>query len=422
MSEFQPVSEASASGRHQRTIYKIIDRLLSSKYDSELELLSSLVREIVDSDRLVITGGRVWELDPSDQAYVLRTQVGEMEFGEIDTRRYASDMPAVQQLISATTVFGVNDPDDPRGQRMYSVTGVGEQTTGTHGRLFRFLLAFSAHQLNEEFADTMLVISRVATTAMHTLTSAALDRRLRKDLDQAWEIQRGLVPEHHRSFRDYDLFGVSIPDQVVGGDYFDYLQAAETSDDRLGIVISDAASKGLPAAVQALFVSGALRMAASYDTKMSALVARLNALIWDTFPLERFVSLCLVELSPSDNGLVLYVNAGHCPPMHYSSATDTIHWLQPTGGILGIVEEQKFRVENINMNRGDVLVLYTDGITEAQSRTGQQFGEARLADVIRANKNERSEVIVRLVLDAVQHFAAGSTYTDDRTIIVVKRS
>jgi sigma-B regulation protein RsbU (phosphoserine phosphatase) len=257
---------------------------------------------------------------------------------------------------------------------------------------------------------------------MHTLTTAVQDRRLRKDLDQAWEIQRGLVPEHHRSFRDYDLYGVSIPDHIVGGDYFDYLQAAGSNDDRLGIVISDAASKGLPAAVQALFVSGALRMAASYDTKMSALVARLNALIWDTFPLERFVSLCLVELSPSDNGLVLYVNAGHCPPLHYSAATDAVQWLQPTGGILGIVEEQSFRVENINMNKGDILVMFTDGITEAQDRAGTQFGETRLAEVVRESRHERSEIIVRQVLEAVQHFAAGSTYTDDRTIIVVKRS
>jgi len=210
-----------------------------------------------------------------------------------------------------------------------------------------------------------------------------------------------------------------MPDSIVGGDYFDYLSTAE--NDRLGVVISDAASKGLPAAVQALFVSGAMRMGVSFETKMSSLIGRLNTLIYDTFPHERFVSLCYCELTHSANGLVLYANAGHCPPLHYRSADGHIARLEPTGGILGIVAEQQFRVENINMGHGDILVMFTDGITEAQDRTGTLYGEDRLRDLLRMYHTEPANVIAQAILEDVQQFAANARYSDDKTLIVIRR-
>jgi sigma-B regulation protein RsbU (phosphoserine phosphatase) len=266
----------------------------------------------------------------------------------------------------------------------------------------------------------MVVIGAAATTALRNMAQSHRETQLRRDLDQAWEIQRGLVPDHATTFRDYDIYGISIPDSVVGGDYFDYLHTPD-DDDRLGIVVSDAASKGLPAAVQALFVSGAVRMGISFNTKITSLIARLNALLYETFPLERFVSLFYCELTPSANGLVLYANAGHCPPVLYHSSTASSTLLQPTGGILGIVEEQYVGVENVNMQPGDVLVLYTDGITEAQDRNGTIYGEARLQNLVSQASGASSYHIAMAILEDVQQFASGSAYSDDQTLVVIKR-
>lgn len=409
------------SGLHQRSTYKLIDKLLSAQFKTPFELLSSLVRDIVGSTELVMTGGRVWELEPDSDTYALKYQIGEIEFLSEGTRRTVIEMPPMAQLVLQKSIIAEAPEEDERGKRMYSLTGVGDVVKRATGKLYTYALAFTAHDLNEEFYDTMIVIGSAASTALRNMSSAAQERKLLKDLDQAWEIQRGLVPDHETTFRDYDIYGVSLPDSVVGGDYFDYLRASEEETDRLGLVISDAASKGLPAAVQALFVSGALRMGIGYNTKMSALIGRLNTLIYDTFPYERFVSLCYCELTHSENGLVLYLNAGHCPPIHYQAATNTTQLLLPTGGILGIVEEQPFRVENINMKPGDVLLMYTDGITEGQNAQNEQFGDARLIEFVKAEGRKPADEIAKLLLEQVQAFTVGSTYTDDKTLIVIKR-
>jgi sigma-B regulation protein RsbU (phosphoserine phosphatase) len=409
------------SALDQRTTYKIIDRILSLSYESQLDLLSALVRDIVDSDRFVMTGGRVWEFDEKESAYVLRYQYGETRQIDVGTLRYLTDpASAFNQLTRHHTWVEVDEGgEDDHERREYSLTGVGDLVKRADGNVFKYALAFTAHDVSEAFRDTLVVVGAAATTALRNMQAAVREHRMRKDLDQAWQIQRGLVPDHARRFLDFDLYGVSVPESIVGGDYFDYLTTSE--QDRLGVVISDAASKGLPAAVQALFVSGAMRMGVSFETKMSSLIGRLNTLIYDTFPHERFVSLCYCELTHSSNGLVLYANAGHCPPLHYRASDGHIGRLEPTGGILGIVAEQQFRVENINMGHGDVLVMFTDGITEAQDRSGTLYGEDRLRDLIRIHHAAGAEHVAQAILEDVQQFSAGARYADDKTLIVIRR-
>lgn len=408
-----------SSGRHQRSTYKLIERVLTHDVKTPLDLLSAIVKDMVDSDRVVITGGRVWELEEKEDAYTLQYQYGEVEFLDAGTRRTVVDLPYMAQLASTHTLLVQGAPADERGARVYSLTGVGETQKRSSGTLYKYALAFTAREHNDEFYDTMVVVGSAATTALRQIAFAQRERRMRKDLDQAWQIQRGLVPDHARSFLEYDIFGVSLPDAVVGGDYFDYLTTSD--EDRLGVVISDAASKGLPAAVQALFVSGAIRMGISFETKIASLISRLNQLIFDTFPNERFVSLCYCELTSSASGLVLYANAGHCPPIHYVAATNQLELLLPTGGILGVVENQMFRIENINMKPGDILLLYTDGITETQDRHGKMYGEERLQQLLLENAHLSSEIIAKVILDDVHKVTAGTKYSDDKTLVIIKR-
>jgi len=407
------------TGLDQRTTYKIIDRILSLDYHSEIDLLSALVRDIVENDRFIMTGGRVWLYDESDNAYVLRYQFGETDVLVEGTRRVVDDASPFARIAGGKTIVVLDDGDADRGHREYTLTGVGERRKTEPHHVREYALAFTARSITDEFRDTLMVVGAAATTALRNMQATVRESRMQKDLDQAWQIQRGLVPDHARRFLEFDLYGVSLPESVVGGDYFDYLTTSES--DRLGVVISDAASKGLPAAVQALFVSGAMRMGVSFETKMSSLIARLNTLIYDTFPHERFVSLCYCELTHSSNGLVLYANAGHCPPIHFRAATKTPEFLQPTGGILGIIADQQFRVENINMGHGDVLVMYTDGITEAHDSNGALYGEDRLIEVIALHASSSSELIAQAILNDAQTYSAGARYSDDKTLIVVKR-
>ncbi len=411
--------------QHQRETYKLVEKLISGVYEDPLELLKRLVRDIVDHKGFEITGGRVWEFIPEDMAYELRMQYGSVDKIPDNYRIYINDQPFLSNLVKERTITKTETDKllKSKGITLYSVTGVGQIYKTRNGKYFKYLLGFNAPELKPTFAETLTIISSVATIAIKNIQDNIEKKRIREDLYQASQIQRSLFPDHQLEFYDYDIYGVCIPDSEVGGDYFDYLQIENKQDEeeRLGIVISDAASKGLSAAIQALFISGAFRMGWSYSTRMTDLFSRLNKLVYKTFPYERFVTLFYCELTLSSNRLVLYVNAGHCAPLHYRAESDKIFKLNPTGGLLGILENQRFRAENIHMHLNDVLVLYTDGITEAMNTEHKLFGEDRLIETIRKVSHLSAKNIALSVLEEVNKFSVKSDVNDDKTIIVVKR-
>ncbi|MFW5662993.1 MAG: PP2C family protein-serine/threonine phosphatase, partial [Bacteroidota bacterium] len=159
----------------------------------------------------------------------------------------------------------------------------------------------------------------------------------------------------------------------------------------------------------------------TFAPKISHLFSRLNTLICDTFPFDDFVTLFFCELTESSKGLVLYANAGHISPIQYSRESDSFQHLPPTGGLLGIIRDQKFKVENASMQPGDILILFTDGITETQNKNGEFFGEEPIFDIVRKNKKRPPKEIAALIIEAVEKFSIESTYTDDKTIVVIKK-
>jgi sigma-B regulation protein RsbU (phosphoserine phosphatase) len=218
------------------------------------------------------------------------------------------------------------------------------------------------------------------------------------------------------------VYGTSIPDRIVGGDFFDYLQT-DGETDRLPIVIGDAASKGLRAASQALYLVGGLRMAVSYHAKITTLMARLNQLLHLAFSEEHFVSMFYVELFHDRNGLLLYANAGHNSPFIYHASDQRMEVLEPTGQVMGPFPDGKYVVENTYLQPGDILLMYTDGISEARDSSGNTlYGEQRILEYMKKYASRNAEEICKGLLEEVQKFARGSDETDDKTIVVVKRN
>jgi len=411
--------------QHQRETYKLVENLISTQFTDPLEMLKRLVKDIVDHKGFEITGGRVWELIPEELAYELRMQYGNVEKIPEHYRIYIQDQPFLSELVKERTLTKVETDKvlKEKGIKLYSVTGVGPIIRTRLGKFYKYLLGFNAPEIKPTFSETLTIISSVATVSMKNIIDLLEKQKIREDLYQAAQIQRSLLPDHSTDFLDYELYGVCIPDSAVGGDFFDYLKPESTDEEeKLGIVIGDASSKGLPAAVQALFVSGAFRMGWSYSTRMSDLFHRLNKLVYTTFPYERFVTLFYCELTSSQNRLVLYVNAGHPAPIHYRAGSDRITKLMPTGGLLGIMPKQKFKVENIRMHVGDILVLFTDGITEAMDENRKIYGEERLFKILKYTKELSAKEIAFEIIEDVNKFSAKSDVNDDKTIIVVKRT
>ncbi len=407
----------------QRDVYKLVEKLVSGNFRNELSFLKTLVKEIVCHEEFEIIGGRVWELNVQEKCYELRYQYGKLSKIPANYKLAIEDYPVLSELYHKRT--SLHQETDKllkqKGIDIYSVAAVGDLIRIGQHYYFKYVLGFNAEHILQSFYETLNVISSVATVKLRDLAYNEIQQKIQRDINKASEIQRSLLPPHNVEFHDFDIFGVCIPDSEVGGDFFDYLRNKSDEEDRIGIVISDAASKGLPAAIQALFVSGAIRMAQSFSPKISSLLSRLNTLIFDTFPYERFVTLFYCELTLSSNRLVLYANAGHCAPIHFRYEDESFRFLKPTGGLLGLIREQSFSVENIRMKPNDILILYTDGISEAMDQNGNIFGEERICELVKKYKDESAKHIAYMIIEHVQKFNANSKYNDDKTIVVVKR-
>ncbi|MFH1051805.1 MAG: PP2C family protein-serine/threonine phosphatase [bacterium] len=408
---------------HQRNTFKLVEKLTSRNFKKEFTLLKYLVKDIVNMAEFEITGGRIWELEPETSSYKLVYQIGNLKKIPKGYSIKIVEHPILPRLIKERTVL--NYETDPtlreKGIEIYSVTGVGDVIRLKTGKYYKYALGFNAPEILQSFYETLNIINSVANIALKSLTSQQQQKKIEKDIMKASEIQISLQPDHKLQFHDYDIYGLCLAAHYIGGDYFDYILHSIDEEERLSIVVSDAAASGLPAATQALFLSGAIRMGSTFTSSISKFISKLNNLIWETFPYERFVTLFYCELTLSSNRLVLYANAGHCPPIHYRPTTDTWQKLDSTGGFLGLLEHQKFGVENLRMHRGDILVLYTDGITEARDKDGNLYGEDRLFYIIKKNHALMPEEIAYAIIENVQKFTKESDFSDDQTLVVIKR-
>jgi len=413
---------------NQKHIYKLVDEIASKNYQDEDHLLSKLVDGLIKNKELEITGGRVWKFDKKNLIYQLNYQAGKVkkieEGAKLDI--YEEEVSSLlNELASSRTLLKKETSQEMinQGIELYSMSGVGFVYKVQSTKYYEYILGFSAEEFTKSFEDLLTIVGSVASSALKNLYNLAKEKKIRRDYLQAKQIQDNILPEHSTEFLDYKIFGVCIPDSDIGGDYFDYIRNNDHKDDEetLSIVISDASSKGLPAAIQALFVSGALRMGMSFATRISHIFALLNNLIYKTFPFERFVTLFMCELTRSKNRMILYANAGHCSPILFKVNKDKFIELEPTGGLVGIMEHQKFGIENTKMSKGDILVLFTDGINEAIDENQEVFGEEKIKEIIKENKNKTPKEIAYLLLEKVEKYSAFSDYNDDKTIIVVKR-
>jgi sigma-B regulation protein RsbU (phosphoserine phosphatase) len=249
----------------------------------------------------------------------------------------------------------------------------------------------------------------------------AINQKLRQNrfveiIEDARRIQGSILPKRVPRYADYDMAGDSRPAEEVGGDFFDYIPVtAEIFD----LVIADASGHGLPAALQVRDVHVGLRMGLTRDFKVSRTVERLNTIINRSKLASKFVSLFIAELET--NGNLIYTNAGHVPPfiLHSDGRTE---FLREGGMVLGPSPDATYRRGFAQLLPGDVLVLYTDGLTEcSHHRTGEQFELERLVRLVKRNAAKPAREIVAAVFQAVSRFAGTPTPSDDQTVLIVRR-
>lgn len=263
---------------------------------------------------------------------------------------------------------------------------------------------------------TFAIVTGLVLINLLVLLEVADRLSLKGDLEIAREIQLALLPTGTYTAGNIEISGFTKPANTVGGDFYDVLPQA---DGRIVLTLGDVAGKGSPAALLMALLLAALRTLVEERLQPAALTARLNVQICRHSPASRFITLVYGVFEP-ETGVLTYVNAGQNPPL-LRRAGGQFERLSGTGIALGLFEHSEYEAAVTRLEPGDVLVLYSDGITEAEDPAEEPFEESRLQAVIERQAAQPPAGIAAAVLAAVQDHAKRSRFGDDLTILVMKR-
>ena len=264
------------------------------------------------------------------------------------------------------------------------------------------------------------------TASVERLMQESQERmRLQSELDIAREVQRRLFPQSAPKVPGLDLFGVCKAARSVSGDYYDFLKMDEF---RVGLVLGDVSGKGISAALLMAAIQSALR-AQFYDglaggqnstlTQISTaqVVDRLNRQIYANTPLEKYVTFFFAIYDARTRKLS-YTNAGHLPPILFRNGR--IDHLRTGGTVVGLFPAMKYEVGEIQLEANDLLLAYTDGITEPENTFGEEFGESRLLEVAKRRLNASPEVLAETIYKSVDEWTGSPELQDDMTLLLAR--
>jgi serine phosphatase RsbU (regulator of sigma subunit)/catechol 2,3-dioxygenase-like lactoylglutathione lyase family enzyme len=242
------------------------------------------------------------------------------------------------------------------------------------------------------------------------------ERRSLHELAIAREVQARLFPQSRPAVAGLEYAGACLPARAVGGDYYDFLSLGE---DRLGLVVGDVMGKGMAAALLMANLQANVRSQVALALgEPQRLLQSVNALFCENSPESAFASLFFADYHDA-TGRLRYVNCGHLCGLHLKGDGD-IERLGPTSTVLGLFREWDCSVGECRMEPGDVLALYTDGVTEAFDGAGEEFGEDRLVGALQHHRLRPAEALLASLLDEVRSFSAQEQH-DDLTLIVARR-
>lgn len=241
--------------------------------------------------------------------------------------------------------------------------------------------------------------------------------RLESELELARRIQERLLPQNPPAIPGLELAGISVPARLVGGDYYDFVPLG---NDRLLVVMADVSGKGAPAALLMSSLRASLHGMIPGAENLAELASQLNRFVHASTDATEFITLFFCLIDPNSGGFS-YVNAGHEPPCLIRS-TQTIDRLTEGGLMMGAFAEAPYTEGYTRMEPGDLLFLYTDGLTEAHNPAAEMFGETRSLDCLRDVAALDPENVLRSTLAKVDAFVEGAEASDDITLVAVRRT
>jgi len=275
---------------------------------------------------------------------------------------------------------------------------------------------------NDEFGEIARAFNEITLKFKQAQKNVLEQERLQKEMQVAQEIQHTLLPSKFPQVEGYEISTIYRAAKEVGGDYFDFVWVDE---DTLGIVVADVSGKGVPGSLVMTMIRTALRLEARGNKSAADVLAKVNNFVSDDVKKGMFVTIFYIILD-SKRRVINYASAGHNPMILYRGETKNTYFLNPKGIPVGLnlLEEDSFtntiRKENIKLKKNDMLIIYTDGITEAMNRKKEQFGEERFLNLIREDGHHSPQAFVGKLDEALANFTGNAPQNDDITLVVIK--
>ncbi len=391
-----------------RSFWRKLDQALNSVEEAQ-ELTSSLdemLRILLKDFRqeLGFVAGRLYE--KVGDRYVLRRWYGD---NPPDKLGYAVPITyaAVRQLAErGIIIMKESDPgfdhtiEDPLGVTVFAAMTIGQDN--------RYILSFSIEG-DFDREKTLYLLSAI----QHVIGQKIRQQRFHTIMEEARQIQLSLLPKASPTFLTFDIYGRTVPAEAVGGDLYDFIPISERV---LGVALADSSGHGLPAALQVRDVITGLRMGMAEHMKIVSTIERLNKVINRSTLITRFVSLFYGEIER--NGNFIYCNAGHPPALLYQDGR--FQELDQGGLVLGPDSEARYERGYVRVCPSDVIVIHSDGITEATGPDDEAFGVERLERIIADNHALPARALADLIFQKVEAFSRQAPPRDDQTVVVVR--
>jgi len=274
-------------------------------------------------------------------------------------------------------------------------------------------------QFSEEDLKMLTLLSNLAAIKIENarLIEKALEQeRMEKELDLAAQIQRDFLPKASPPLEHFDIHGINVPCQQVGGDYFDYIPIAP---ELLGLVIADVSGKGVSASLLMASLRASLHAQVTSRHRLEDMAKKLNAFVCHSSGTSSFITFFYGELNTA-TGEMRYLNAGHNPPV-IINARGRLDRLEACGLCLGMFPASDYECRSARVEAGDAALLYTDGITESRNKVKEEYGEERLIDFVRLHLDQPAAKIIEGLRADLAAFTQSPDLADDMTVVLVKR-
>lgn len=304
-------------------------------------------------------------------------------------------------------------------QKVHTMMAVPLQTKD---RIIGLIYVDSPSVLREFTKDDLSLLTVMSNIAGIRIENARLteieeaERIMKRDLTQAAEIQGRMLPDKAPDVQGTDLAGYNAPCRTVGGDYYDFFPF---SDGRVAMALGDVSGKGMPASLMMMALQARVQVLAEEPGDLGAFMSRLNKATCAKCPSNRFITFffCVLDTRTGD---LAFANAGHNPPILVRKSGQS-ELLEGGGPVLGILPIAPYREQHTRLEPGDMLVLYSDGVTEANNVNHDEYDEPRFIEVLTATRAKPACEIVDAVTKSLAEFTAGAPQADDITLVVAKR-